>query len=578
MYSVSQTFKTESKAQVRDIQAKIDIVGVDGNGSSSATLTGSDIIDFSIEQPFSVNGLPVLGMTFSAVARVHIKNPNMTKYFNNGTVYVTPYIGMPLTRDADGNVLTVEYMPCGNFTSVSCTSVDNWQTITIEAYDALAFLTNHFNPTLTFFTPISDIVTEICTTYSLTIDPNITFPNITLNPGVLLKLLKGGYEPTARDWLGWIAGLMGKNCIMNRDGQLSFKGFDRCVYHVDPNFWTGEIIPHSMIYMDGTHAESDPSDTSSQKVYCGVILSLDDDTSWGTVPSTPKQFSVYMSAPEAIWNGKQSAFSDVETAVMNAIGTLPYYYLPCTLKYRCLPYLEVGDIVNADIDYDPCLFFSDLIINVGGGLASTIKCECMTPNQITLYNTSSTVAFSGEVNNVVEQFSVGSVVMTSTNESPLYGGTWTLIDKEFTPTTATAISVGTGSTDDFVLNSTNTTSMSAWVSRHGHSITLSVNAITFKVAVSGTNLTLGTFNLANLGASEATVSPIIMGWSDGAHAIVGMTINRTSGVLQSQDVVVRGTGTSIAAGSSAVFTVELPCDYQYMTDSLCNKFYWKRTA
>lgn len=177
-----------------------------------------------------------------------------------------------------------------------------------------------------------------------------------------------------------------------------------------------------------------------------------------------------------------------------------------------------------------------------------------------------------------DAYPVGSVYVTSTNSAPTVGGTWTLIDKEFTPTTATQISVGTGSSKDFVLNSTNTTSMSAWVSRHGHSITLSVNAITFKVAVSGTNLTLGTFNLSRLGASEATVSPIIMGWSDGAHAIVGMTINRTSGVLQSQDVVVRGTGTSIAAGSSAVFTVELPCDYQYMTDSLCNKFYWRRTA
>lgn len=192
---------------------------------------------------------------------------------------------------------------------------------------------------------------------------------------------------------------------------------------------------------------------------------------------------------------------------------------------------------------------------------------------------------SGNISSVgggsgVDPHPVGSVVITDTNSNPSasFGGTWTLIDKEFTPTTATQISVGTGSSNDFVLNSTNTTSMSAWVSRHGHSIMLSVNAITFKVAVSGTNLTLGTFNLSNLGASAATVSPIIMGWSDGAHAIVGMTINRTSGVMQSQDVVVRGTGTSIAAGSSAVFTVELPCDYQYMTDSLCNKFFWRRTA
>ena len=577
MYSVSPTFKTESKAQVRDIQAKIDIVGVDGNGSSSATLTGSDIIDFSIEQPFSVNGLPVLGMTFSAVARVHIKNPNMAQYFNAGTVKLTPYIGMPLTRDADGNVLTVEYMPCGTFTSVSCSSTDNWQTITIEAYDALAFLTNGFTPTLSFYTPIEDIVTEICTTYNLTLDPNIVFPNIALGVPVLYKLLTSGYEPTVRDWLDWIAGLMGKNCIMNRDGQLSFKGFDRCVYHVNPNFWTGEIIPRSMIYMDGTHAEADPSAISSRKVYCGVSLTFDDETSWGTSPSLQNQFSVYMSAPAVIWDGKSSEFANVESDVLAAIGTLPYYYLPCTIKYRCLPYLEVGDIVNASLDYEPCVFISDLTINVSGGLVSTIKCECMTPSQINLYTTS-TAAFSGEVNNVVEPFPVGSVVITSTNEAPKFGGTWTLIDKEFTPTTATAISVGTGASNDFVLNSTNTTSMSAWVSRHGHSITLSVNAITFKVSVTGTNLTLGTFNLANLGASEATVSPIIMGWSDGAHAIVGMTINRTSGVMQSQDVVVRGTGTSIAAGSSAVFTVELPCDYQYMTDSLCNKFYWKRTA
>lgn len=175
---------------------------------------------------------------------------------------------------------------------------------------------------------------------------------------------------------------------------------------------------------------------------------------------------------------------------------------------------------------------------------------------------------------------VGTVIITDSNTNPstTYGGAWALIDKEFTTTTAQQITCGTASSSDCVINSTNTTSMSAWVSRQGHSIFLSINAITFKVSVSGTNLTLGTFDLAKLGTSEAAISPVIMAWSDGAHAIVGMNINRTSGVLQSQDVVVRGTGTSIAAGSSAVFTVELPCDYTCMVDSFCNKFYWRRTA
>lgn len=175
-------------------------------------------------------------------------------------------------------------------------------------------------------------------------------------------------------------------------------------------------------------------------------------------------------------------------------------------------------------------------------------------------------------------YPVGSVYVTSTNSAPTFGGTWTLFDKEFTAVTASQISVGTSNENDFVLNSTNTTSMSAWVSRHGHSIYLSINAITFKVSVGGTNLALGTFKLPYLGAQYAVISPVIMGWSDGANAIIGMTLDRSTGALQSQNVVVRGTATSIAAGSSAVFTVELPCDYTQMLDSFCGKFYWKRTA
>lgn len=177
-------------------------------------------------------------------------------------------------------------------------------------------------------------------------------------------------------------------------------------------------------------------------------------------------------------------------------------------------------------------------------------------------------------------YPVGSVHITATNSNPssIYGGTWTLIDKEFTTTTAQQISCGTSEENDFVINTTNTTSTSAWVSRQGHSIFLSINPITFKVAVSGTNLTLGTFKLPYLGAQAAAVSPTFTAISDGTHALVFMNINRSTGVLQSQDVVVRGTATSIAAGSTATFTIELPCDYTDMVNSFCNKFYWRRTA
>lgn len=169
-------------------------------------------------------------------------------------------------------------------------------------------------------------------------------------------------------------------------------------------------------------------------------------------------------------------------------------------------------------------------------------------------------------------FPVGTVVVTSDNNAPTMGGSWTLIDKEFTPTTATNIN------SHFTLNSTNTTSADMYVVREGHTVTISCASLVNKVSMSGTNLTLGTFDLDAIGASEFGFTPQFVALGDAVNALVLMDLNRTSGVLRSQNVVVRGTGTSIAAGSTLMFTIVITCDYRYMTDSLCNKFYWQRTS
>lgn len=169
-------------------------------------------------------------------------------------------------------------------------------------------------------------------------------------------------------------------------------------------------------------------------------------------------------------------------------------------------------------------------------------------------------------------FPVGTVVITSDNSAPTMGGSWTLVDKEFTPTTATDVS------SLFTLNSTNTTSAVMYAVREGHTVTISCASLVNKVSIAGTNLTLGTFNLSALGASEFGFTPQFVALGDAVNALVLMDLNRTSGVLRSQNVVVRGNATSIAAGSTLMFTVVITCDYTHMTDSLCNKFYWQRTA
>ena len=573
MYSVSQDFIDAASAIDRDVLAKIDIEATaSGMPTITKTITGADIIEFSTDTPFAIDGVPVLGQALSASAKLKIKNPSIGEaYFVTGIVNVKPYVGFALTYDADGNVLTSEYVPLGTFRVSEYSSIDGFATIDYVAYDAIAYLDvpcDWSSVASIYGTTLSTIVNYICTTYGLTLNPSTVYPTIGGNAITLPTYLSGH---TVREWLGWIAGLMGANAIIDKDGYLTFKEYED--YH------SSCVIPQNMVHMDGTYKK-----TQDYSAYSEVRLSLDDGSVYPSYVN-PGVNRIELNSAKEIWNHTSNFdyttyFTNTLAPSIESVITANFYYVG-DVKYRCYPQIDPGDIVAVTIRDGVNSFVqfrfmvSHVSIKVSGGLVATMS--CFPHNGYTQqFLGASTTALN--IVTTSEAFPVGNVAITTSNNPPTSKGTWELIDKEFTPTTATQISVGTGSSNDFVLNSTNTTSMSAWVSRHGHSITLSVNAITFKVAVSGTNLTLGTFNLANLGASEATVSPIIMGWSEGAHAIVGMNINRTSGVMQSQDVVVRGTGTSIAAGSSAVFTVELPCDYQYMTDSLCNKFYWKRTA
>lgn len=581
MYPVSQTFKDWVSAQTRDVYAKIVIEAVDEDGLHPQTITllGGDIIDFSVDYPFDDGSRAVFGMALSATASFHIKNPNLASYFSTGTVTLKPYVGFPDAMDQYGNVTSVEYMPMGVFKTYEVSSTDNYNTINITAYDAI-FATDVPFPwqpsTPILWTDISVVTNMICSAFGLQLDPGVVFPVDSYGNEIEVRPFmdeNGGYvTKTAREWLGWIASFFGGNALIDRNGYLTFKGYER---HTDV------VVGTEMQLLGGVKRYREEGIS-----YAGLYLTLDDGSHLGTPPEVYRT-KVFGNVPKRFYEIPLyvTYFNDLNKDItQNVFHYVPIQYpikthVPAEIQYRGIPYLDPGDLILVDMDgVNMGFIIAHHTIKVGGGMSGMIRCYGVTSQE-----DEATASYGNSFANSVsaaldEKNTIGSVVITSTNTPPNARGTWTLIDKEFTPTTATQISVGTGSSNDFVLNSTNTTSMSAWVSRHGHSITLSVNAITFKVSVTGTNLTLGTFNLANLGASEATVSPIIIGWSDGAHAIVGMTINRTSGVMQSQDVVVRGTGTSIAAGSSAVFTVELPCDYQYMTDSLCNKFYWKRTA
>lgn len=178
-------------------------------------------------------------------------------------------------------------------------------------------------------------------------------------------------------------------------------------------------------------------------------------------------------------------------------------------------------------------------------------------------------------------YPVGCVICTATNTNPSsqYGGTWTLIDKEF----KTQVLTGTSSKPLFTINTTNVNSISSAVraSFDGKNIYIRMHLNT-KVALTDTTITLGTFDLEGLGMTTTTGSVLnfIAGYCTGGTNKDGVAICQisSSGVLSSRDVITRVSGGSIAASSDIRFFFHYMYNTGYVNDSFCDKFYWRRTA
>lgn len=216
------------------------------------------------------------------------------------------------------------------------------------------------------------------------------------------------------------------------------------------------------------------------------------------------------------------------------------------------------------------------------GLEETIElADDPNANQMvgTLYYTSTTIPTStSQLTNdsgfvsANDVYPVGSVYITSTNTAPTVGGTWTLIDKEFTPYVST--------TSAFTINSTNTTSVANYLLiRKGHEVILRLQ-IKNKVALAATNLALGTITSATFGISSGYADWDVHGTSDGGTGLCMASMTESSGTwtLTSVCAITRTSGGSIAAGSNIEFMFRPVFDMEKMLDSACNKFYWKRTA
>lgn len=168
---------------------------------------------------------------------------------------------------------------------------------------------------------------------------------------------------------------------------------------------------------------------------------------------------------------------------------------------------------------------------------------------------------------------VGSVFVTSTNTNPntLLGvGSWTLIDKEFTPkhyTATTAPEYFTPAADWYGVN--------LHYIAGGHSLRIR-QAVQCDLALSDNGSLVGYFNWENFGVADIGDGIIeYTAYSDTANSGFVYNIAYDTGECKVVDVFDLAT-----VPSDAPFYLDfvLVFDSGRMLDEYCNKFYWKRTS
>lgn len=312
--------------------------------NSDIELTGDNIIDMTVKEGLCPSSGITMGQTISAAMTMRIKMPETPIVLTGGYVEV---FGGFLYNGVE------EFDPLGKFYITDVKSTDNYNTVEITGFDAFCKTESIYTPTIEMPNSAENIINDICNQIGAVYAGNSGNADISSETF-------NYYELTCRQWIGYFAGLSGANARFNRYGELEFLWF----------YGTNAVrykIPQTQQYLNGVErlttdtikVNSITSGSSDNIIVSGNGTGISFDNPFMTQTLLDE---IYESI-EADSNGE---------------------HLPCKVKWRGNPNIEIGDALMVEITPDEYVrtFVMEQTITISGGMSSEIICYGASEEQI----------------------------------------------------------------------------------------------------------------------------------------------------------------------------------------------------
>lgn len=362
MYTVSEAYNVAAESNARSLLIKARF-------NATTELTGSNIISLTAVEAVNASSGLSMGATISSKLTMSIRMPETPLLLDGG--FVAPWVSFadvttvdvntsqsgaltlnPTSTvaddgtvsfyldpevDSEGILFFTAYCPLGKFHITEATSKDDFKTIfEIVAYDAFCKTEKTYTPAISMPNTAQAILEDISAQCGFEISPELVYPTGEF------KL----YDWTCREYIGYFAGLTGKNAKFDRNGKLTFVWYKA----------TDCIVDRNLQFMGGFKRLTN-SDFIVQSITSG-------------------------SSDEAITSGSGMGISfenplmtqETLDTIFSALG--PISYTPANLKWRGNPTIEAGDIITA-VDKDGVshvVYVMEQTLKIGGGMHSEIKC------------------------------------------------------------------------------------------------------------------------------------------------------------------------------------------------------------